>query len=76
MTKWKTIGTWFMLIVATVVVAGAIFTLGSIMGSVFIKGSAEFSLIQIGIIGGGIASAFLLIRGVNQLKNSTEHART
>ena len=76
MTKWKTIGTWFMLIVATVVVAGAIFTLGSIMGSFFIKGSAEFSLIQIGIIGGGIASAFLLIRSANQLKNSAEHART
>ena len=75
MSKWETIGIWVMIVVATVVIAGAIFTLGSIMGIVFIEGSAEFSFLQFGIIGGGIASTFLLVRNANQLKNSADHAR-
>lgn len=75
MSKWGVTGTWLMLVIAVVVFIAALFILGSTIGRMFVTGSVELSIPQIGIICGGITSISVFVRCVRQLKNRSKFAR-
>ncbi|MBB1304824.1 hypothetical protein [Pseudoalteromonas sp. SR43-5] len=76
MSKWGMSATWLMLIIVFAVFLAAVFVVGSTIGKIYVLGSIELSIPQIGIICAGITSVSVFIRCVKKLKSRSELART
>jgi len=76
MSKWRQLGTWLVLVIALVVFLAAIFVVGSTIGRMYVLGSIELSIPQIGIICAGITSVSVFVRCVKKLKSRSELAHT
>lgn len=71
MSKLRRAGTWSMLAAAFAVAMAATFVVVSTVGRIFLFGSIELSIPQIGIICGGVTSIPVFVRCVKQLKSKT-----
>lgn len=76
MSKWGKPATWLILVMAFAVFLAAVFVVGSAIGRMYVLGSIELSIPQIGIICGGVTSVSIFVRCVKQLKSRSDLART
>ncbi|WP_157586701.1 hypothetical protein [Pseudoalteromonas prydzensis] len=76
MSKWGKTATWLMLVIALVVFLAAVYVVGSAIGRMYVLGSIELSIPQIGIICSGITSVSVFVRCVKKLKSRSELALT
>ncbi|WP_278405585.1 hypothetical protein [Pseudoalteromonas ruthenica] len=76
MSQQEKVATWLMLVISCAVFIAATYTIGSLIGSLFITATIEPSILQIGIICGGITAISVFMRCVKKLKNNAELART
>ncbi|MDO6568163.1 hypothetical protein Q4561_13910 [Alteromonas sp. 1_MG-2023] len=74
MSTWNKIATWSVLVIALAVFIAAAFVLGSTIGTMYVLGAFELSILEVGIICGGITSISVFVRCVKQLKSNSELA--
>lgn len=75
MSQREKVTTWLMLVISFAVFIAATYIIGSLIGSLFITATVELSILQIGIICGGITAISVFIRCVKKLKSHAELAR-
>ncbi|AWL10705.1 hypothetical protein HMF8227_00197 [Saliniradius amylolyticus] len=76
MNKWEIAGVGAMLVLSVAVLIVAIFILGSAMGRFFVSGTVELSMLQFGVICGGVTAIATFVRCVKRLKRRFALART